>query len=300
MFHSYFEYIDASSSHSLKFWEITTEDARVTIRQGKVGTVGKIETQDFTGEEACAKQVEKKIQAITSKGYIKIDLENLQQLNKLSTASVISILAGSQAPVVFLDWAASHDSVEVLSSVATHPQATKSTLEKLLHRHESVASLAKLHVNYAGEMSSGYTEAAIGAIQTASLEPNRKQILELAALDVIPDYLLETLEQNLKVAIAKNPQTSASILSLLGNNWHEYVRMAVAANEKAPSQILNQLANDKAVDVKVAVAKNPNTPAQSLIELASDAYEKVRSTVLQNPNVPGDVVFKLRNSLGYW
>lgn len=299
MFHSYFEYIDASSSRSLKFWEIATVGVRVTIRQGKVGTVGKIETQENSFVEACAKQVEKKIQVITSKGYIKIDLENLQQLNKLSIASITSILAGSQAPVIFLDWAAGHDSVEVLSSVATHPQATKLTLEKLLHSHKSVAELAKLHVNYAGEMSCGYTEAAIGAIQTASLDPNRKQILELAALDVIPDYLLETLEQNLKVAIAKNPQTSASILSLLGNNWHECVRMAVAANEKAPSQILNQLANDKAVDVKVAVAKNPNTPAQSLIELASDAYEKVRSAILQNPNVPGEVVFKLRNSLGY-
>lgn len=153
MSHSYFEYIDANSACSLKFWEIAIEGARVTIRQGKVGTAGKIEIKEFSDTEACVKQVEKRIQAIISKGYIKIDLENLQILNKLSTASITSILAGSQAPVIFLDWAASHSDVEVLSSVATHPQATKAILEKLLHSDESIVrATAKANLAIKGKI----------------------------------------------------------------------------------------------------------------------------------------------------
>jgi hypothetical protein len=54
------------------------------------------------------------------------------------------------------------------------------------------------------------------------IESDRKKALKIIKLI-----------RNLKVAIAKNPQTSASILFLLGNNWHEYVRMAVAANDLA-------------------------------------------------------------------
>ena len=57
------------------------------------------------------------------------------------------------------------------------------------------------------------------------------------------------------------------------------VRVAVAYNENTPASILEQLANDDYRDVRLAVAGNSNTPVATLEKLADDGNETVRIIV---------------------
>lgn len=58
---------DEGSAH--KFYEVTVEGTKVTIRYGRIGTDGTKSTKDYSSEEAAQKDAEKKIKSKQKKGY---------------------------------------------------------------------------------------------------------------------------------------------------------------------------------------------------------------------------------------
>lgn len=64
---------EEGSSH--KFWEIVVEGNAFTVRYGKVGTDGQVQTKTFKTAEKAEAEAEKKIAEKTKKGYVEVEVE---------------------------------------------------------------------------------------------------------------------------------------------------------------------------------------------------------------------------------
>jgi hypothetical protein len=101
------------------------------------------------------------------------------------------------------------------------------------------------------------------------------------------------LKDDIREAVAKNPNTPQKILVKLANDDDPWIREAVAKNPSLPTEVLLKLANDSDEDVKTEIAHNPNTPPEALVKLANDDEYSVRAGVAKNPNTPPEALIKL-------
>ena len=62
-------YLEFSSGAAHKFYEVTVEDARVTIRYGRIGTAGRIDASTFASAEAAQSFARGRIEEKLRKGY---------------------------------------------------------------------------------------------------------------------------------------------------------------------------------------------------------------------------------------
>ncbi len=86
-----FEFKDAKSH---KFWEIEIEGDAFTVRYGKFGADGQVQTKTFASEDKAAAEAEKVIKSKTKKGYVEVQLDAKAQAQaKAKTAT-----AGSRNP----------------------------------------------------------------------------------------------------------------------------------------------------------------------------------------------------------
>jgi uncharacterized protein (TIGR02996 family) len=67
-----FEFQDAKSH---KFWEIDVAGDAFTVRYGKFGTDGQVQTKTFASEDKAAAEAEKVIKSKTKKGYVEVALD---------------------------------------------------------------------------------------------------------------------------------------------------------------------------------------------------------------------------------
>ena len=61
-----YELIEGSAS---KFWEVSVDDAKLTVRYGRIGTQGQTKDKDFVSSDAATKEKNKLVKEKTSKGY---------------------------------------------------------------------------------------------------------------------------------------------------------------------------------------------------------------------------------------
>lgn len=108
------------------------------------------------------------------------------------------------------------------------------------------------------------------------------------------EWLAHDLEQEVRLAVARNPSTPASTLVTLVGNWAG--RLAVAFNPCTPAELLKGLAFDGDLDVRQALAANPNTPAEVLALLVHDPEPGVRRKVALNPSTPPHLLWRLAQS----
>ena len=126
----------------------------------------------------------------------------------------------------------------------------------------------------------------------------RKNFLKssLGYKEISPE-LLHTLsrekDENIRGAVAKNPNTPREVLTALAGDEYVYARIAVAKNPNTPRETLTALARDKDEFVSRGVARNPNTPPEALIALAKYFDENTRIAVAGNPNTPREVLAAL-------
>ena len=100
-------------------------------------------------------------------------------------------------------------------------------------------------------------------------------------------------DYDVRISVARNPNTSADVLTELAKDSDYIVRRNAAGNPNTPADVLTELAKDSDYDVRISVARNPNTPADVLTELAKDSYWCVRSYAAGNPNTSADVLTEL-------
>ena len=94
-------------------------------------------------------------------------------------------------------------------------------------------------------------------------------------------------DYDVRISVARNPNTSADVLTELAKDSYWCVRSYVARNPNTPADVLTELAKDSDYIVRRNAAGNPNTSSDVLTELAKDSYWCVRSYAAGNPNTPG-------------
>lgn len=88
-----FEYKDAKSH---KFWEIEIEGDAFTVRYGKFGTAGQVQTKTFASSDKADAEAEKVIKSKTKKGYAEVELDAAAQASAVATAAP----AGARNPAL--------------------------------------------------------------------------------------------------------------------------------------------------------------------------------------------------------
>lgn len=105
----------------------------------------------------------------------------------------------------------------------------------------------------------------------------------------------DTEFRNIKIAIASNPQTPASVLVYLARDTDSAVVQRVAENARTPGYCLHFLGWHPEAEVRQAVAENSSTWTETLQGLTIDANPDVRFRIAENPNTPFAVLDQLRN-----
>jgi hypothetical protein len=257
-------------------------------------------------------------------------LENPNLVKEIPLTTLLSLLKCETVPVSFLEQAANKSDWQVRLAVAANPQTPKAALAKLGQSSDAqIAELVRLHVNWAGEMTSGWHEAAREEMQkttTLVVIKDREYLRELAKIGLLTEWVIQHLlrlrgnsvidivlqgvaswvdnfphilellakdnKWEIRLAVAKNPNTPASILEDLARDCYWEIRIAVSQNPSTPASILEDLARDWYWEIKMAVAQNPNTSARILEQLSrdDDAYEQ---GVAGNPNTPEKILQQL-------
>jgi CHAT domain-containing protein/uncharacterized protein HemY len=269
-------------------------------------------------------------------------LENPNLLDEMPRTTVLSLFKHESVSVFFLEWAVNQlDSqaksaaeenlcdvmtanwnfwVQLGLAVAMNAQTPKSLLEKLVQsQYVEVRKTAQLHTNIAGEMTSGWDEAAREAIGTTTftdpLARGFSQYIEnLERRGLIPDFVHEELEShkdnNIRSIVTCNPnnpimlersvqeqsnhvlervisilRVSLKLLYHYVSNWH------FSSVGKNPRNL--SLSPPHPTISPGATASNPDTPLNLLEQLAQHENYFVREAVAKNPNTPAKLLEQL-------
>ncbi|PSF37859.1 hypothetical protein C7H19_07705 [Aphanothece hegewaldii CCALA 016] len=270
-------------------------------------------------------------------------LENPNFLSELSDSALRSLLKREDVPDLFLQWTANHQNITVRSAVVMNPKTPKTVLEtiyqecirrgasKQIHpschaiyydclRQWQLADLAEsvqLHVNWAGEMPSGWHEAARRAMPTTWLEQNRETAMNIWKIGALPVFLLPTLYSDLTLKIAEDetlpqealrwliegkdrevgkrqlmvvnhPNTSSDVLiPLMGDHFDVGYHFPNIQNLNIPFQIQQQFL------IEHGTVEHPRTSEAELRRLSSSQWKYIRLGVAAHLNTPVDVLTQL-------
>ncbi|NJO62038.1 MAG: hypothetical protein HC836_28525 [Richelia sp. RM2_1_2] len=241
-------------------------------------------------------------------------LENPNFILEIPLISLQALLKLDCISPQFLELATSHRDVEVLLAIAMHPKTPSTALLSLTQvENTEVAEAAQLHVTLAGEMQQGWDEAAIMAMQTTNLPRERQSSIYLWSIGAVPEYLLETLDAEVRLYIAEDFNTNEQILAKLATDSYSKVRAMVAQNPHTPVDIVEQLMGDISDTVREAVAYHPRTPLslhqqfqiqleltenpliseEILRQLSTSQWMRIRLAIAAHSSTPGDVLFEL-------
>jgi hypothetical protein len=124
-------------------------------------------------------------------------LENPNFISTIPDETLIELLKVKNVPQIMIDWAITapirSPSINYRLAVASNLNTTKDVLLKLyeLYPQTNVAQAALLHVNWKGEMTSHWHEAAFTEIRTCGyIERNEVKEKLLQELNIIPRHLL--------------------------------------------------------------------------------------------------------------
>lgn len=147
-------------------------------------------------------------------------------------------------------------------------------------RDEDISKALKLKMNY-------YVPKPVSAKKISVLI---KSFYELNLQDFLCSVSRDYEETHVRLIMAGNPHTSASVLRRLSTDPDEKIRCRVAENEHAPAEVLEELASDQSVIVRLGVCENSNTSSDLLQQLAADPSEDVRLGLSQNPKCPVEIL----------
>lgn len=207
----------------------------------------------------------------------------IEVLRKLAREFPLQVLSNPVLPLLFLENPHIVDEISLplttLSRIVMDAQTSREILGMLVQsKHRKVEEAARLHVNWAGEMTAGWQETAYQAIKTAVFE-EQAQLKELEKIGLLPEFFIKNLLSDILEKLA------------LDSRWH--IRVIVAENRNVSDKLLEKLAFDEEAWVRRGVAENPNVPANLLEKLALDRDAWVRRAVAENPNVPVSLLEKL-------
>ncbi|MEB3217286.1 MAG: HEAT repeat domain-containing protein [Nostocales cyanobacterium 94392] len=241
-------------------------------------------------------------------------LENANFILEIPLITLQALLKLDLISPQFLELATSHHDVEVLLAIAMNPKTPQTALLSLTQvENTEVAEAARLHVTLAGEMPQGWEEAALMAMQNTNLPRERQSSIYLWSIGAVPEYLLKTLDAEVRLYIAENFNTNEQILTKLATDSYSKVRAMVAQNPHTPINIVEQLMGDISDTVREAVAYHPRTPLslhqqfqiqleltenpvisqEILRQLSTSQWMRIRLAIAAHSNTPEDVLLQL-------
>lgn len=229
-------------------------------------------------------------------------LEELHQVDDIPLKTLCSLLKQPNVPEHFFELGVKTQNWEAIGSLGMNPQTPKAILERLVQntRNSDFQQVAKLHVNWEGEISEGWQAIALQEIESlfkrsaSGVLHEFKQLCAIAKIgpDSLPDCVIE------QQAIAADPETPRRLLESLSSSEHFEIRLAVAANLSTPSESLTKLAEEPNESIHQAIAENPNTPPAVLTQLAKSSKQSVAvlEAIVRHPATPLPILEHLVSS----
>jgi hypothetical protein len=125
-----------------------------------------------------------------------------------------------------------------------------------------------------------------------SLQERNERALNATSTDELEE-LAEDEDEDVRLRVARNANTPASVLEQLAADENWQVRFNVAENMNTPVSVLEKLAEDDERDIRNYVAKNENTSVSILEKLADDKDDYLRINVAEHKNTSVSVLEKL-------
>lgn len=156
-------------------------------------------------------------------------LENPNLLQDIPHGTLTNLFKLPSIPDTFLQWGLNCKQTAIYHSLVMNPKVSKEDLYKLtkevgrLWGSGQIPKVAKLHVNWPGQMESGWKEAVLSVLQKRELHKDRiehdlfSEII-LWQIGVIPESLVTSLDFHTLKQIASNPDTPEHILQTLLKN----------------------------------------------------------------------------------
>lgn len=229
-------------------------------------------------------------------------LEELHQVDNIPLNTLCSLLQQPNVPEHFFELGVKTGGSEVIGSLGMNPQTPKAILERLVQttRDSNFEQVAKLHVNWEGEISEGWEAIIRQEMEHIFYIDGREAVEELRRLYMIAKIGPESLPDSViqQQAIAAALETPRLLLESLSSSEHFKIRLAVAGNPSTPSEILTKLAQEPNESIHRAIAANPNTPPAVLTEFATDSPQSVGvlQAIALHPDTPLAILENLVSS----
>ena len=209
-----------------------------------------------------------------------------------------SLFQGQRVSEEFLEWAINLNNKKVLLAVANNIYRSEKILNRLLQsEYPEVIRAASLHSNISLEQD--YEEIIKKEIKDTFIKENVDKLSELVEIGVIPESILNILNQNeekaLYLDIAAGNISEEVLQKLIKSYSYDAIR-EIAQNYHTPAHILAKLATGNDLDLKHLIAFNPNSPPEVLASLATRGNFNIHQIFISNPNTPAEVIDRLRNA----
>ncbi len=174
---------------------------------------------------------------------------------------------------------------EVLAEIKQDPHLKNIAIVVLTvsQRNEDVMEALKLRMNY--YLAKPVTSQTLSALV--------KQIIELQSQPAEGQHHNQE-ETHIRLVLAGNPHTPATILAKLAADENVRVRARVAENPETPADVLVRLAGDSDPEVRLSVSENLKVSEGLLETLAKDPSEDVRLGIAGNPKIPVHILSLLK------
>lgn len=268
-------------------------------------------------------------EVLTNSIFPLLMLENPNLLADIPENTLVSLLKVDLVPDSFLRWVANNAKYDkLLIEVTRNAKTSKLILEELVNYIDflgidrassidvDIREAVKLHVNWSGEIDTGWEEASFALMQSYYFAPHEKDItvweiglipkpfilkLDNLILDSFLDWKTpkDILEISTKyfniigdcyrrlIELAANPNICISQLEQIVGHCDIGVREAAIYNPNIPLSLLQKFYQQD------AMVKNPNTRSEILRELVESQWVYIRNHVAYHPNTPDDVLQKL-------
>ncbi|MEM9928062.1 MAG: hypothetical protein AAF915_30800 [Cyanobacteria bacterium P01_D01_bin.50] len=211
------------------------------------------------------------------------------------------------------------ESEEFQVAIALFSETPRNLLEVLMESdYSAVVEVARLHVNWVGEVREDYRGVVSEVLRDKDLGENDRLAVELMRFaPVPPEFLSEWVGVNWLIQGLKNEymplRYRLKLLERLSNQGELEARLQVAESRETPVSILELLVGDLDLAVRLATEYNDNCPSEvielvktqhdlasnwdgdleQLEELGESDWGWVRLAVAQNPYASEDVLMKL-------
>jgi hypothetical protein len=197
-----------------------------------------------------------------------LSLENPHFYKVIPDNTLRNLLVHESVPDGWFEWASSERNIQLLYSVVANPITSRNILENINTYDNMVCEEKQMHVNYSGEITSGWHDVFQEKFQLWKKKhySSSEKMVILWDLGIIHQSQLLQLPSKVKRNIIKQTNSPQLIETILTNRPSKRIRLACAENIFTPVSYLIKLACDNDNEVREGAMCNPNIPREIIQE----------------------------------